>query len=354
MHIFLDTSVLYKDPFLKGNFFQELIDIVTEKEVELYISNIVLQEIERNYKKIILEENSKLSKLIDQIKHYEIDASFNNLTFDIDKSVTNLKSNFDKLINDGVLKLINYSNDMLPEIVDRAIWRKKPFTESKTELKDAIIWLSYSGFAENNNLNNCILLTDNVSDFCNPEKLKQQIFEIHPDLEKDSKRFRIYKSPRELIQNEKATFQFISQKFNVWLEEQNFDEEFIIRIINDNFMQNVERKIERKFERIELHHIFYEDYYLDGYVTTFGFDINSVEDIEINVFDDDCILSGILYVDCEVEGYQYNPVRDPGEDRHNFYGETTVLAKLPFSFYYDKNEIARNFEIEAVEIELTD
>ncbi len=95
MHIFLDTSVLYKDPFLKGNFFQELIDIVTEKEVELYISNIVLQEIERNYKKIILEESSKLSKLIDQIKHYDIDTNFNNLSFDIDKSLANLKTNYD-------------------------------------------------------------------------------------------------------------------------------------------------------------------------------------------------------------------------------------------------------------------
>jgi predicted nucleic acid-binding protein len=56
MNIFIDTSVLYKDPFWRSNFYSELLDIVKEREVNLYLSNVVVLEIERNYGKIIDEE----------------------------------------------------------------------------------------------------------------------------------------------------------------------------------------------------------------------------------------------------------------------------------------------------------
>ncbi|EIA07450.1 PIN domain-containing protein [Flavobacterium frigoris] len=350
MNIFLDTSVLYKDPFWKGNFFNELIEIVKEKEINLYISNIVLMELEHNYKKIIEQETIKLDKVNTQINQYNI--KINNLTsINLEESLKTLNEFYNQLVKDDTIRILDYSNDMLPEIVQRAIERKKPFTENKTELKDTIIWLTYVDFVEKHKLNDCILLTSNISDFCDTEKAKKDIFEIHSELQKDSKRFKVYKAPKELIQNEKLKLQFISQRFSVWLEDQDFSNNFVLDIIKESFEKEITRKIEREYESLEPSDIFENDeYYVSGYVSTGYFDIFEVDSIQVDNFNEECIISGEVYISCDVEAYEYNSVRDPGEDSHRFYGETTNVIKLIFSFYYNKTEIPRSLNLDNFEI----
>lgn len=350
MNIFLDTSVLYKDPFWKGNFFNELIEIVKEKEINLYISNIVLMELEHNYKKIIDQEIIKLDKVNEQINQYNIEIS-NLTTINLEESLKNLNEFYDQLIKGGTIKILDYSNDMLPEIVQRAIKRKKPFTENKTELKDTIIWLTYVDFAEKYKLSDCILLTSNISDFCDTEKAKENIFEIHSELQKDSKRFKVYKTPKELIQNEKVKLQFISQRFSVWLEGQDFSNSFVLDLLNKYFEREISRKIDREYESLEPADIFNNnDYYVSGYVSTGFCNIFEVDNIEVDTFNEECIISGEVYISCDVEAYEYNSVRDPGEDSHRFYGETTNTIKLLFSFYYNKSEIPRSLNLDGFEI----
>lgn len=350
MNIFIDTSVIYKDPFWKGNFFSELIDIVKEKEIGLYISDVVLMEIERNYGKIIDQQIFQLSKAHSEIDHYQMELDCKS-SIDKEKSIKGLKAHYKKLEDDKIITILKYSNEMMPEIVNRAIYRKKPFTETKTELKDTIIWLTYSQHAEKHKLNDCILLTSNVSDFCDTEKVKQKIFEIHPELQKDSKRFRVYKSPKELIQSERTTLQFISQRFDSWLQEQDFDNRFVLELLQENFEDEIRRQVEREYENLNLDDVFKEDdYYLDGYVSPGFVEITDVDCIDIDVFNDECIISGQVFISCDVEGYQYNPVRDRGEDRHSYYGEITNVGIFAFSFYYDQSENPRSLNLDDYEI----
>lgn len=347
MNIFLDTTVLYKDPFWKGNFYKELLDIVREQEVNLFVSTIVLKEVERNYGKILDEENTKLIKTKEKIEHYKFETS--PITpIDKQKSLDKLNQFYTNLETRETITILDYENDLLPEIVERAVWRRKPFTESKTELKDALTWLTYAKYAEKHQLDNCILLSENVTDFCDTEKLKKEIFEIHPELQKDSNKFKIYLSPKTLIQQEKKTLQSATQRFSAWLKEQNFDEEFLLDIIETNFRNVVERKIERKFENYDLHSIFESDYYLTGYVSLDGFDFTNIDNINVDVFKDECIISGDLHINCEVEGYEYNSVRDSGEDSHRYYGSTDLQIMATFSFTYDKNEVPTNFDIDYI------
>ena len=349
MNIFIDTSVIYKDPFWKGNFFSELIDIVKEKEIGLYISDIVLMEIERNYGKIIDQQIFQLSKAHSEIDHYQMELEGES-TIDKSKSIKGLKAHYKNLEKENIISVLKYTNEMMPEIVNRAIYRKKPFTETKTELKDTIIWLTYSEYAEKHKLKDCILLTSNVSDFCDTEKIKKKIFEIHPELQKDSKRFKVYKSPKELIQNEKPTLQFITQRFSSWLEEQEFDNRFVLELIQETFEKEIIDQVEREYENLNLEDIFKEDYYLDGYVSTGYIEILDVDEIQIDTFNDECIISGQVSISCDVEGYQYNPVRDKGEDRYNYFGELTNVGIFTFSFYYDKSENPRSLNLDDFEI----
>jgi predicted nucleic acid-binding protein len=345
MNIFIDTSVIYKDPYWKGNFFNELIEIVKEKEIGLYISKVVLLEIERNYGKIIDKEELNLKKVNSQIEHYQIRVNQTSLINKIE-SLQSLKSHYDQLIEDKVITVLDYSNDMLPEIVNRAVNRKKPFTETKTELKDALIWLTYAQFAEKENLKECVLLTSNVSDFCDKEKLKQGIFEIDSELQKDSKLFKVYKSPKELIQKEGDILQSIDQRFRSWIEEECINNEYVLELILQNFEDEIKKEVKRKFADLDLDNVFDgNDYYLDGYVNTGNIDVLEVDEIEIDIFNEDSIISGIVFIDCDVEGYQYNIMRDKGEDKYRYYGELTSTCLFTFSFYYDKSKTPKNIEL---------
>lgn len=349
MNIFIDTSVIYKDPFWKGNFFSELIELVEEKEIGLFISDVVLMEITRNYGKIIDQEIFELKKLNSNIQHYNLSID-QTTSIDREKSIVELKKHYKSLEEKGTLKVLKYYNDMLPDILQRAVERRKPFTEKKTELKDTLIWLTYSKFAEENKLDNCIFLTENVTDFCDHDKMKSGIFEIHNELKKDSTRFKVYKSPKEIIQNEKNTLQSISQRFGKWLAQQEINDEFVLGLIQEFFENEVKDKVEKEFEFLDLENVFSAEYYLDGYVTTGWIDILSTDDIEIDTFNEECIISGQVYLDCDVEGYQYMPVRDKGEDRYRFFGERTVRTVLTFSFYYDRSKIPHSIDLDDFEI----
>ncbi len=345
MNIFLDTTVLYKDPFWKGNFYKELLQIVHEKNINLFISSVVLSELERNFQKILVDENSKIAKLNEKISHYNFATSIMPI-IDKEKSIDTLSKFYKHLKSNDAIQILKLENNIFPEIVNRAVWRKKPFTESKTELKDAITWLTYAKYAEKHNLENCILLTENVSDFCDPEKSKQSIFEIHHELQNDSKRFKVYLSPKSLLQSNKKTFQTANTRFNKWVEDLNIDERFLIKLIEKDFRKLVTSKIERKYELYELHSFFQSDYYLTGYITFDSFEFLEIDNINIDVFKNECIISGDLNVNCTLEGYEYNASRDSGEDSHRFYDSTDINVSATFSFTYDQNEIATNFNID--------
>ncbi|MBD3639181.1 MAG: DUF4935 domain-containing protein, partial [Crocinitomicaceae bacterium] len=170
MNIFVDTSVLYKDPFWKRNFSTELLETVTNREIGLFVSEIVLKELEHNYKKILNTELSQIQNIQEKLTQYQIKTDSELPKIDITKSIKGLQYFYQKLEYDGTLTVLKNSDNLMAELVDRAIERKKPFTENKTELKDALIWFAYYKHAESNNLKDCVFLTNNITDFCDIEK----------------------------------------------------------------------------------------------------------------------------------------------------------------------------------------
>ncbi len=349
MNIFIDTSILYKDPFWRGNFYKELLDIIKEKDINLYISELVLMELEKNYERMIDEQDVALRKVMGNVEHFQI-AILEKPVIDKAESIKQLKNFYANLVSEKTARIVKFENSWLPEIVERAIWRKKPFSQTKTELKDAIIWLSYAKLAEMKKSKNCIFLTENISDFCDMDKAKNDIFEIHPELEKDSKRFAVYRSPKELIRSEKIKLQKVSIKFSKWFSEQNFDEQFVLNLISSRYSKDVETGIENFLDNSQLYNVFYDDFAPSGYLSLYDFEILSVDEIAVDTSADDCLVSGEIYSFCTVKGYAYNAVRDSGEEQHKFYGEREVNIKLTFSFYYNRDEIPRYFEIDDVEI----
>ena len=57
MNIFLDTSVIYSDPFWKENFSSQLLEVSADKRVNIFISEVVLKELQHNFEKILIKNS---------------------------------------------------------------------------------------------------------------------------------------------------------------------------------------------------------------------------------------------------------------------------------------------------------
>lgn len=192
MNIFLDTTVFYDDPFLKKPHIKNLIKICKQNNFTIFVSNIVLLETSRHYENKII---SHFNNYIKAKNFLETDTSIYFLDKEIDLEYTFKKSleRFnDYYQNHEQIKILEYDNEILPELVHRSIHRIKPFSENKQEFRDAIIWLTYSKFAEKHHLEECFFITNNSSDYLYKGSL-------HKDLQNDTQRINIYQQPYGLL-----------------------------------------------------------------------------------------------------------------------------------------------------------
>lgn len=365
--IFLDTSILYKDPFWKGNFASELLQLAKGKEIDVYMSSIVERELIRKYEKIIEDENIKLGKIVTNAEHYNFVGSLKN-EFDKDESIKLLKKFYEDLYKNGIVEVLEYDNEFLPEIVDRAIFRRKPFGENKTELKDALIWLTYAKFVEEYGLDNCIFLTDNVNDFCDIEKIKKGEYVIHEDLLRDTKRFTVHRSIKTLLQTEKENLRVASVKFEAWVAEQKFDSAFVIKLLKSDFGEKVKHFVKNKFEYSNPNYFFKTKHDVEGFMAfSDTFYLHEVNDIKTDVFGEQCIVSGEVEVSCNTQGFEYFSQSDIVSSSRDhlaylnidsagiiedfrIFSEGETFFRVVFSFYYDISEKPWDLKIESADI----
>ena len=242
--------------------------------------------------------------------------------------------------------ILNYKNEFLPDIVDRAINRKKPFTEEKSELKDALIWKTYSYYVEKNLIEDCILLTNNTSDFC----AKNDKSAIHPDLQLDSKKFKVINSSFDFIKTNGSLLESPEYKFQVYINQFTIDEDFVLKIISENFERKLEDKIHSKIDRIHPSVLLEDSFIFDGQLVGYDIELLECEEIECEVIYDKALISGLIIVNCETDILEYNPVRDPGEDSFSSIGEKSIQFAVYFNFDFREDEIAEDFEITGIEV----
>ncbi len=335
--------------FFKGKFNNELLELASEKRINLFISDVVIEELRRQYEVMITEKNKQIKELLkDKDRHRLltipnldlINSQFQLQVFDEFYQELESKKNIVKL---------PYDNNFLPELVNRAVNRKMPFRENKSEFKDAVIWLTYSKYVESNNLVECVLLTNNTSDFC----AKKEKEKVHPDLERDTQRFKIYNSSNSLLKSENEKLNIVPRGFSQWISLLNIDEYFVFELIKENFQSEIEKFILDEIDNKELYELFDVDVFerwLSGYISSNYSEIFSCSEIEVTIINDKAIISGIVNGYCDYDGYEYNPVRDSGEDSNSYLSDGSVEVSVHFSFKYDKNEIPNELELENIKL----
>ncbi|MDN3655629.1 PIN domain-containing protein [Ferruginibacter paludis] len=133
-NIFLDSNILYSNPFFTETFGRLLLNLSEHKKIKLFISTVSLEETKNNYIKVISEKTDLIQK--EWLKISKVSNS--KSTLDLPKLEV-YKQKFDNFYNEqiekGSLTVIAYKNNILPELVHRSINRIKPFTEKNKSLE---------------------------------------------------------------------------------------------------------------------------------------------------------------------------------------------------------------------------
>jgi predicted nucleic acid-binding protein len=344
MNIFLDSNILYQDYFFENKSNKKILEYCDEGLLNLFMSEIVRLELRRQFQKEIEEKNREIKKIIKDSKRLKIQNEISEIS--IAEQFTKFDKFYNRLKMYDNFSLLPYKNDFLPDIVDRAINRKKPFTEEKSELKDAIIWKTYSEYVESNNSTDCILLTNNTSDFC----IKKDKSKIHPDLTTDTDKFSVINKSFEFIKKYASVLESPEHKFQAYINQINISQDFVLGIIKNNFEKIIEDRMHLKIDNLHPSDLVSADYFFDGQLISYGCEILDCDEIEHEIIAETALISGIVYASCEVEILEYNSVRDSGEDRFSSVADKNVIFKIYFNFDMEKDEVYSDLEVTDIEI----
>eukprot|EP00388_Colpodella_angusta_P005077 GDKJ01015989.1.p1 GENE.GDKJ01015989.1~~GDKJ01015989.1.p1 ORF type:complete len:354 (+),score=42.70 GDKJ01015989.1:65-1126(+) len=351
MNIFIDTSILFTDPFFKEIFKKEILNACKYGRLNIFISEVVIKELIHNYEK-------NLDKIIIDIKNININSNKQIVDFvefpipEKQNLIIKLENFFAELSQLKCFHILPVSNDFLPIVLEKAIKRLKPFTEKKTEIKDALIWLTYTTYINENELEDCYLLTQNVNDF--GHKQADETFIIHPELQKECTVIKLINNFKDIhkIYNSYLEKQqeVIKRKFTLWLEKENINKDYVHTILWNNYVDKVADNISNYIDKINLEKYFEDSHLINmgGYAEINEFYWGNCSEIEIEVLEENAIISGILEVSGEIQGYGYNSVRDPGDEKFPFIGSADAEFKVYFNFLIDEEGI-HDFEITDIE-----
>ena len=223
------------------------------------------------------------------------------------------------------------------------------FSENKSELKDALIWKTYSDFVESNNINTCILLTNNTTDFCTKNN-KQK---INPELVADSDRFMVFNSSFNFIRAHAKVLESPENRFKAYISQVDFSSIPVLNILQENFGDVIEERMHQEVDKLSPYDLSSSDYFFDGQLIPYGCELLGCENIEYETLSESLLIIGIVYTSCEVEMLEYNSVRDRGEDRYTSIGEKNITFKLYFNFDMRIDDIYSDFEITDIDISET-
>lgn len=350
MYVFLDSNFCYTDPFMQENIYNRiLLELAEAGYITLCMSEVVRREIINNFEKEVtkhfqaIENNRK--KLMEKYLRVGDESPF-EWKHSVEHYVGLLEDRLTQLEEDGHILIIPYSNELLPELVERSIQRIKPFTDSKQEFRDAIIWLSYVDFVKRReHITNCYFITNNSNDFMKDGRL-------HPDLEGDSTAFTMYKNVQEFIQksDEVKSIQK-AYRLELLIEEQDFpnNPDTIMNKLYDspyfnevseacsNFLLDYPYHIPVKVETFETPWLELKDvYYM------------AVEDVEAKTILETILITGYLVVEAHFAVYERNPLYEPGSKDTEYVYLNSEEAILSVQFSLDVNE---NLEIEYMNID---
>lgn len=177
MNIIIDSSIICADFQLKGSYFRVLFDSLDRIGARLSIPQLVVDEVKNKYAECLWDNKSKTDRIMLDFKRLTGEVIANSVSEDFVKE--KLKDYNQMLTNKlSELEAIILKYPAIPHehLVQRALSRKKPFSESGKGYRDSLIWESVVELMSENKNETVYFINANSHDFCDKE------LALHPDL----------------------------------------------------------------------------------------------------------------------------------------------------------------------------
>lgn len=176
-HIIIDTNVIHFDFKLSKARIVSLCDTATILGHKVYIPEVVIYEVVKQYNEIVKEHINSFNKALKKLSEL---SSYPIIQTSIDgqKIVSNYRNELGNRIKQLGIGIIPYPNTAHKVMVARELERKEPFKDSTKGYRDALIWDSVKEHTQKN-ASQCgiIFLTENSKDFAAKDKKN-----LHADL----------------------------------------------------------------------------------------------------------------------------------------------------------------------------
>ncbi|WP_027086598.1 PIN domain-containing protein [Cohnella panacarvi] len=342
INLFLDTTLLFSDPFFKKTYNRQLLKFADVYGTPLILSKVVFEEARNKFLLNVQKRMGDLEKSLQALKdYYPDDLSTEKLQVSSADFENQFDTFFNKLIDRKLIQVVDYDNALLPELVRRSINRIKPFTDNKQEFRDAITWLTYTKKAKDENHEYCYFITHNKNDFLDSNG------DLHPHLREDSDKFKVYSSSRELFDKDIILKPLITTVELVqWLEDNPITQKQLYALLELNFDTIYEDASDYVIR--EGNDVVSED---DAYCQPYGLSIQHIKYFKVDIINDEIIITGQFNVSVDVEVYIYNGFRDRDDDHYIHTGSSEVILDIQFSTSYDKDtEEIHLLQIERIQL----
>lgn len=168
MRIILDTNILMADWLQKGMAWRIFLKGVIKIPAKIYIPQVVVDELYRNYSRQLFEYINDLNNLQRKIEN----LSSNSLSkIDPLILINDYKAHLSKLIADSDITVLEYPKVDLKEAIKRELEGKKPFKSSGEGYRDYVIWLTIKDQINNYEQEDIVFISNNRKDFGIPPNI---------------------------------------------------------------------------------------------------------------------------------------------------------------------------------------
>lgn len=244
MDIILDSNIFRSDLFFKSNDFDVLNDYLKRTDSRFVLLQIVLEEIKGLYRRLLDEEINNYNKSRKSLNQ-NLNRNFvSEINIDIEDEVKNYIELVFKKLNSNYEKVIPYKNEYLPEIVNRAINRLKPFKDEDKGFRDSIIWLSSLDYCQKSHEKQIIFISNNPTDFGDIQNQSN----LHQHLKKECEdlgiKINYFRTIRDFIEQHSKKIDFITHD---WIAN-NVSEDWISDVICEALNNSNSRRITYWYE----------------------------------------------------------------------------------------------------------
>lgn len=215
MKVVIDSNIIIADFWLESTNFKVLFESVQKGDIQVYIPEIVLDEVINKFNQRLKESERKIDSELSTFKKLSKKDNKNPLTETIiNSSVEEYKKHLEKVIKDNSIEIVKYPNTEHKFLVYKAMNKLKPFNSNEKGYRDCLIWeniktllTDYESAVSQPEL---VFISNNYKDFATSE------YELHSDLiseledeDFDSKSVIVYPKLSEF--NDKQTKLFFAQ-----------------------------------------------------------------------------------------------------------------------------------------------